>query len=65
VLHSVLTPGVGGRVGNNLNSFADFYAENGSTQGQILALAGQCVPGSLDSGLVTCVPGVTGRVGAS
>ena len=40
------------RVGNNLHSFKDFRAENGSSQGHNLALAGFFVPSSLDSGVV-------------
>jgi len=36
--------------GDNVNDFQDFRAENGSRQGQNLALAGLCVPYSLDSG---------------
>jgi len=41
--------------GNNLNGCQDFRTENGSGQGQNLALTGLFVPSSLDSG----VPAVT------
>ena len=37
------------RGGNNLTGFKDFHLENGSSQGQNLALSAVCVPGSLDS----------------
>ena len=37
-------------VGNNLNGFKDFRSENGSSQGQNLALTDLGVPSSLDSG---------------
>ena len=36
--------------GNNSNGFQDFHTENGSRQGQNLALTGLCVPSWLDSG---------------
>ena len=39
-----------GRDGNNLKDVKDFRAENGSRQGQNLALTGLCVPSSLVSG---------------
>jgi len=39
----------GERGGNNLNGFKDIRTENGSRQGQNLALTGLCVPRSLDS----------------
>ena len=39
------------RGGSNLNYLKDFRIQNGSNQGQNLALAGLCVPNSLDSGL--------------
>jgi len=38
------------RVGINLNGFKDFRTENGSSQGQDLALTGSFVPRTLDSG---------------
>jgi len=38
------------RGGNTLNGFTDFRTENGSSQGQKLALTGLFVPSSLDSG---------------
>jgi len=38
------------RVANNLNGFKVFRTENGSSQGQNLAMTGLCVLGSLDSG---------------
>ena len=37
---------------NNLNTFNDVRTENGSSQGQNLALTGLCGPSSLDSGLL-------------
>ena len=37
--------------GNHLNYFTDFRTENGSIQGQNLALTGLFVPSSLDSGV--------------
>ena len=36
--------------GKNLHGLKDFRTENGSSQGQNLALTGSFVPGSLDSG---------------
>ena len=38
------------RGGNTLHASKDFRAESGSSQGQILALAGLFVPSSLNSG---------------
>jgi len=38
------------RGGNNVNGFKDCRTENGSSQGQNLALTGLFVPSSLDSG---------------
>ena len=38
------------RVANNLNGFKDFRTENGSSQGQNLALTGSFVLSWLDSG---------------
>ena len=39
------------REGNKSNGFENIRRENGSSQGQILALTVLCVPNSLDSGL--------------
>ena len=36
--------------GNNLHNFEDVRPENGSSQGQNLAVTGLCVPSWLDSG---------------
>ena len=38
------------REGDTLNGFKDFHLENGSKQGQNLALTGFCVPCSLEIG---------------
>ena len=38
--------------GKNLNGFGGFRTENGSSQGQDLALTILCVPYSLDSGMI-------------
>ena len=40
------------REGNNLNGLKDFRLENGSSQGQNVALTVSCVPDSLDCGLM-------------
>ena len=44
----------GERGGNRLNGFHDCRTENGSSQGQILALTAFCVPRSLDSSSDGC-----------
>jgi len=41
----------GEQIWNNLNGVKDFRTDNGSGQGQNLALTGVFVPSSLDSGL--------------
>jgi len=49
-MSEVPTMAAGERGGNNLNGFEDFRTENGSSQGQNLALTGLFVPSSIDSG---------------
>jgi len=48
-LKSVVSLTAAERGGSNSKGFQDFRTENGSRQGQILALAVLCVPCSLDS----------------
>ena len=50
VLDSDGTVAAGKREGNSLKGFEDFPLENGSSQGQNLALTVLSVPNSLDSG---------------